>query len=169
MAYDMTFGNGGGFGGGSGGLGFLGEVGRNWHNGWSNGMRFATDLYNFQDENAVRPSRVNAQIGANNVAQQQNQAAYQDYYDHNEAYSLVRRLGNTTPNQMYGQVSNNQANQYMQGNVDRNALPPYMTGTTPYDAAYGVTRDQWLRMTPAAQQQLYANLYGQYLRPVMNY
>lgn len=62
MASYSMYGNSGGYGFGGGGLGGLGDIGQSFMYGMSNAMPFLTNLYNFQDANAMRPDLMNAKL-----------------------------------------------------------------------------------------------------------
>ena len=170
MAYDMTLGNVGyGFGGGSGLGGFLGNLGNAWHDGWHNNMRFATDLYNFQDQNAVRPSQVMAHVGANNVAIQDNQRQYQDLVTHNSMWNLNnQQSAGLTANTMSNTPTMNGINHAVQQGINSTANPPSAgLANSPYYsnyAQYGVNNaNEWASLDPARRQaiayQAYTDFY----------
>lgn len=146
-SYDMTIGTGAGWGGGSGLGGWLGSLGNNLIPNLYNNLGMATAMYDFNARQLVQPSQVNAAIGANNVAQQQNQMAYQDLFTANQMWGLNNTIGSgqtantlanrnqTAPTNQQPHAVLNQNTQVQTHNVNN---APSKTGSTPYSQNAGL-------------------------------
>lgn len=149
-SYDMTLPNSSGFGGGSGFLGWLSDLGHGWQNGWSNALKMATDVYNFADQQAVRPSYVQSLIGNNAVRNAQNQSIYQDLYDKNYAYTAGKLYGQKQPldNILGNRQPQDVNNQLTQVTPPITANPPQpqltLDGLKQFLGGYGVTTSDQL-------------------------
>lgn len=182
MSYDMTLGNGGyGLGGSSGLGGFLGNLGNAWQSGLSNNLRMATDLYNFTNKSLTDPSYINAIIGKNNVAQQQNQSQFTDlYYENQMKNALMQAMDGKTLRDFFqspqqgGAVVNTQSanNQVAQTQTQPVNKTPSSTTTTayaqqqqlgPYRSGYQFAQPQNTQPNPTLVQQMMSSPQAQRL------
>ena len=159
-SYDMTYNGGVGFGGG-GVSSWIGGIGSAWANNLANGMKLFTDFYNFQDQNLVRPSYVNAMIGNNVANQELAQLARTNAFIQNQKLSNQLNMSSgVSPNMLYnGQVvpdgqtnipANAQTNlntqvQHPQYTPDRVKTAPGVAASYLQHTGRPMTSDQLLR------------------------